>query len=131
MGKKIKITENQLSLITNHIKNSNKSKNMMNESFKDVILGVAMLMGINLTGQNKSIAQNILNDSGSLKQIKTSLSTTKLQDVIDRLEELGLKNPLDKIHKNAKNIKDNYSKYAQKQGIDPKLIIYPLNRVNN
>lgn len=121
MGKRIKITERQLGLITKHI---SESKSPINESKKELVLGVAMLMGLNLSGQNKAIADNALSDPNILLQIDSVLATPEIEDIASRMEDMGLRDALNQIKRNKTRIQTNYANYASQHNIDPEIFIY-------
>lgn len=131
---KIKITENQLKLIINYINENNvikdvlredyfNNKQSINEGWKEVILGTAMLLGLNLSGQNKILAQDSLKNPKIMAQIKSTLESDKIDDLATSLEDAGLKNALDKIETNAKTIEAKFNKIAQDDGLNYKLVI--------
>jgi|TARA_R110002111_G_C6004149_1_gene373577 outer membrane protein OmpA-like peptidoglycan-associated protein len=102
--KKVYITEAQAELIVNHIKN----EKTINESWKDVVLGVALLAGISLTGHNKAQAQTALEDSKVLAQVQSVLQDERLSKVVDSLESAGLNNAEEYIKKNARKIEKKF-----------------------
>ena len=104
--KKVYITEAQAELIVNHIKN----EKAINESWKDVVLGVALLAGISLTGHNKAQAQSALEDSKVLTQVQSVLQDERLSKVVDSLEAAGLNNAEEFIKKNATKIEDRFDR---------------------
>jgi hypothetical protein len=104
--KKVYITEAQAELIVNHIKN----EKAINESWKEVVLSVALLAGINLTGHNKAQAQSALEDSKVLAQVQSVLQDERLSKVVDSLESAGLKNAEEFIKKNADKIEDRFDR---------------------
>jgi flagellar motor protein MotB len=131
MSGKLKITERQLALITNYVIESKKpigylteDVEFINEGFREVVLGVAMLMGLGLTGQNKANAQDALNDAKILQQIDSTLSGPNIKQVADKMESMGLNNAMEVIQNNADEIKRNYASFANKRNIDPKLDLF-------
>ena len=83
---KIKITSEQYKsiLLREQENRLNASGNVLNENlelgpelleegWKEVLLGVALLMGVGLTGINKTMAQNALKDEQTMSQIKATL----------------------------------------------------------
>jgi hypothetical protein len=61
---------------------ASSNKESLNEGWKEVVLGVAMLLGLNLTGQNKVVAQNALNNEKFIEQIKSTLEDKVVKDVL-------------------------------------------------
>ena len=89
--KKIKITQEQYNklIITEQkrlINNSsdllsesiNKNSELLEEGWKEIVLGVAMLMGLNLTGQNDLTAKKALSDANTINQIEATLENSIL-----------------------------------------------------
>lgn len=116
--KKLIITEQQYQLILNY-----QDKQQLNEGWKEIVLGTAMLLGVNLSGQNKLIAQDAIKNQQILTQIKNTLESDKIEDLSQSLEDAGLRNALDKIENNAKTIEDKFNKIAKDKGLDYKLSI--------
>lgn len=80
MTKRLIISERQLGIITNHI-------GAVNEGFSDLTLGMLLLMGVELTGQNEAIAQRAVKDPNIIKQVDNILADTdKLTQFIDKVE---------------------------------------------
>ena len=110
MKTKLIITENQANVIIHHIKN----EQLIQESWKDIVLGIAMLAGVGLTGQNKAQAQQALRDVNILQKVENVLQSEKLEQVIDSLEEAGMENAEERIYKNADKIEKNLEKASFK-----------------
>jgi hypothetical protein len=51
----------------------NNKAELLDEGLKDILLGVSMLIGLNLSGQNKDIGDKALNNANILKQIEATL----------------------------------------------------------
>jgi len=124
MSKKVKVTKRQLDLIANHINESKRPSNLIKEELKDVVLGVALLMGVGLSGQNKAIAQDALNDVNVLKKISSTVSTPSIEKIAEKMEEMGMQNAMQVIQNNAKSISDLYAYYANKKEMNPNLTVY-------
>ena len=118
---KLKVTESQLELIINHIQESDTKKEVLEEGWKEVVLGTAMLMGIGLSGVNAQTANNALDNAQILQQIEQTLTTDKVQKLAKTLENAGFQNAMDKIESNAAKIEANFNKAAQDKGVDLKL----------
>jgi len=132
---KIKITAEQYKSILLHEQQSRlkASDNILNENialgpelleegWKEVLLGVAMLMGVGLTGVNKAVAQDALKDSQTMAQIKATLEDeNKTHELAKAYEEKGMKNPDSLLAKNAEKIKNNFNKVADDNKISYKV----------
>lgn len=114
---KLKISEAQLEIIINHIQESNYPKPLIEEGWKEVVLGTAMLLGVNLSGVNAQTAQNALNDEQIIKQIENTLETDKIDQLAQTLEDAGLNNAKEKMISNANKLKNNFEKVAKKRGL--------------
>ena len=86
---------------------------LLEEGWKEVLLGVALLMGVGLTGINKTMGQNALKDEQTMAQIKTTLEDeNKTQELVKSFQEKGMKNPDTLLAKNAEKIKDKFNEVA-------------------
>jgi len=124
---KIKITSEQYKAIllreqetrlkvSNSVLNENLDlgPELLEEGWKEVVLGVAMLMGVGLTGPNKAMAQDALSNEKTMAQIKTTLEDeTKTQELAKAFQEKGMKNPDTLLAKNAEKIKDKFNEIAK------------------
>ena len=127
--KKIKITQEQYNklIITEQkrlINNSsdllsesiNKNSELLEEGWKEIVLGVAMLMGLNLTGQNDLTAQKALSDANTINQIEATLENdSKIQELIDAMKEKGMADPSAMLAKNADKIVNNFNNLSDKE----------------
>jgi hypothetical protein len=70
---RIKITYEQYNrlILNEHQNRSNKIN--LNEDMKEVLLGVSLMMGVRLTGQNKEVAEKALKNDSSMLEIKNVL----------------------------------------------------------
>jgi len=132
---KIRITSEQYKSILLREQESrlNASKNVLNENidlgpelleegWKDVLLGVALLMGVGLTGVNKAVAQDALKNNQTMAQIKATLEDeNKTRELARAYQEKGMKNPDSLLAKNAEKIKDNFNKVADDNKINYKV----------
>ena len=132
---KIKITSEQYKSILLREQESrlNASGNVLNENlelgpelleegWKEVLLGVAMLMGVGLTGVNKAMAQDALKNSETMAQIKATLEDeNKTQELAKAFQEKGMKNPDTLLAKNAEKIKDKFNEVADDNKISYKV----------
>jgi hypothetical protein len=96
-----------------------KTRLLINEASDEVVLSVALLIGVKLTGQNESRANKALKDESILNKIKSTIETEKdLKELIKQLEEKGLKDVEDKFIKKADSFIDNYNKYVKTNKMD-------------
>lgn len=104
MGKKLIVTERQLKVITQHI-----NEGVINEGFKEITLGLLLLAGANLSGQNKAIAQSALKDPSVVSKLDDALSDiNKLESMVDGIEG-NLPDASDIIRNNVDKIKASLS----------------------
>lgn len=96
---------------------------LLNEGWKEVVLGVSMLVGVNLTGQNKKIAQDAVNNDKTMSQIKSILEDSeKIKELVDAMEQKGLKDPNIVLSKNAEKIVDSFNDLSKNIKLDVKVI---------
>ena len=113
--KRLKITHKQYEVIllneqTNRLIDE-QPKEILEEGFKEVLLGIAMLMGVGLSGPNAAVAQSALQNDATISQIKATLEDeTKLKELVQDFAEKGMKNPDSLMAKNAQNIVDKFNK---------------------
>ena len=94
----------------------NNNTQLLEEGWREVLLGVAMLMGVGLSGPNAAVAQNALQNNTTISQIKATLEDeTKLKELAQDLAEKGMKNPDSLMAKNAQNIVDKFNKLASEK----------------
>ena len=120
---KIKITTEQYNRILLHEQESRtKSTNVLNENLKGVVYGVALILGINLTGQNKEIGEESLKNQKVMDDIKATFENDdKLNDLVDALEEKGVRNPSDKLSSNPEELVNKYNKIAKENGLETRV----------
>ena len=91
-----------------------RSKEPLNEGMRDVLLGVAELMEVKLSGLNKELAIKALSDGNIMREIKTTLEDEeRFKEFTELLSEKGVKNPINLLANNAKKIIDGYNKSAK------------------
>ena len=118
--KRLKITHKQYEAIllneqTNRLIDE-QPKEILGEGFKEVLLGIAMLMGVGLSGPNAAVAQSALQNDATISQIKATLEDeTKLKELVQDFAEKGMKNPDSLMAKNAQNIVDKFNKLASEK----------------
>jgi hypothetical protein len=132
---KIRITEEQLRTIflneqKNHLKNNKyflnetfyKDAEILEEGWREVVLGVSMLLGVGLTGPNKAIAQDALKNDETMAQIKSTLENReKTDELVDLLKQQGLKDPDSLLAKNAQNVVNKFNKLADENDLTYKV----------
>ena len=134
---KLKITKEQYNRIlireqqarlkaSSNVLNENLSTNpeLLEEGLRDVVLGVAMMLGIGLTGQNEVIAQDAVKNETTMAQIKATLEDEgKVEELANQLEESGMKNANEKLADNAEQVMDQFNEIAKDNKIKYKVDI--------
>jgi hypothetical protein len=128
---KIRITTEQYNKILLHEQNNRlNSSKKLNEGNKEVVLAVSKLMGLNLSGLNKEIAEKALNNKSVMGEILSTFEDeNKINDLISNLEEKGMKNAKEKLSTKAKDIINNYNKISEENKIGLKLGIFIMNNL--
>ena len=122
---KLLIPESQLEVIINHIKKTNSpKKEVLEEGWKDIVLGTAMLMGIGLSGANAQTAKNALDTADIIQKIEKTLEGPEIEKVAATLEKAGLKDAMTKIQNNAETVKQNLEDAGKKKGLKLDVQIY-------
>ena len=111
---RILISELQLKLISNYIQETETNKEILEEGWKEVVLGTAMLMGLGLSDANAQTANKALNDTTILKNIENTLESRDIERLAYTLEKSGLDNATEKLENNAETIKQNFNDAAKK-----------------
>jgi hypothetical protein len=127
---KLKITQKQLDTI---ILNEQKNRlNILTETTKEVVLSIAMLAGIKLSGQNEFVAKNALKDAKIMSEVKDTLEDdVKINDLVDSMVDKGMKDPKNMLFKNADKIISNFNKNASGENIKQKLDFLSLKNLKN
>lgn len=95
---------------------------LLEEGWKEVLLGVAMLMGVGLTGVNKTMAQDALKNGETMAQIKATLEDkNKTQELVKSFGEKGMRNPEAILAKNAEKVVDNFNKVSDNNKLEYKV----------
>lgn len=122
---RILIREQQSRLIASGdliTENLNESTQLLEEGWREVVLGVAMMMGVGLTGQNKAIAQDAVKNEKTMSQIKTTLEdSSKTAELVKLLKEKGMKDPETKLAQNAEKVMDAFNRIADNDKIKYKV----------
>lgn len=122
---KLLIAESQLEVIINHIKKNNTpKKEVLEEGWKEIVLGTAMLMGIGLSGVNAQTAKNALGTADIIQKIESTLEGPEIEKVAATLEKAGLKDAMTKIQNNAETVKQNLEDAGKKKGLKLDVQIY-------
>ena len=92
---------------------TSENTNLIKEDWRGVVLGVALMLGVNLTGQNKILAQNAVKNAGIMKRIKSTIEDEdKTKELIKSFEEKGMGDPSTRFADNAEKITDAFNKFA-------------------
>lgn len=132
---KIKITREQYSkLILTEQKNRQLKINdvltesidgnvqLLEEGWKEIVLGISMLMGLNLTGQNNIAGEKAIQNTDILKQIENTLEDkSKTDELVKVMQEKGMKDPSGMLAKNAENIVKRYNEISDDKNMKIKL----------
>ena len=90
---KIRITEQQYNKILLH-----EEKKRLNENTNNILLVIASLAGVNLSGNNVRIADKSKQDPNILSKVKSTLENEdKLEELIDMLEEKEFKDVIKEL----------------------------------
>lgn len=119
--KKVLLTEQQLEMLVKYIDETENKKEVLEEGWKDVALGVLALMGVGLTGANAQTANNALDNEATLKQIEQTLETPRIDSLIKTLEDRGMENAEELINQNAETIVNAYNYAAKKKNVNFRL----------
>jgi len=101
------------------ISNKEDDVEIIEEGWKDVVLGTAMLLGIGLSGTNAQTAKTALDNANTIKKIDNVLNNQEEKERLAKsLETAGLLNDaMTKIEKNAETVKTNLENVAKKKGV--------------
>jgi hypothetical protein len=116
---KLKITTSQYNtiLISEHDSRSNTKQ--LNENTDLVVMGFSKMIGVPLTGLNKTAGDKALEDKEIITKIKNTIEDkNKLKSLIDKLEEKGMENPSARLSKDPQKIIDKYNKIASDKGLE-------------
>ncbi len=106
------------------------SKENLQEGWKDVVLGISMLIGIGLTGQNEIIAQNAVKNAETMGQVKSTLEDPeKVKELVDALKEKGMKDPSATLSTNAEKIIDTFNKLSNDNKLKYKVDVKAVNNL--
>jgi len=140
---KLKISQKQLNTILlreqeNRLKaytailneNLDPSTELLEEGWREVVLGVAMMLGVGLTGQNKAIAQDAVKNAQTMAQVKATLEDeSKTKELVDAMKEKGMKDPSATLSTNAEKVIDTYNKIAADNHLKYKVDVKAVNNL--
>ncbi len=116
--KKIIITETQYNRILEFEK---RNRVLINEN-REILYGVAKLMGVKLTGMNLELASKALDDEKTLGDILSTLEDDlKFETLIKSMEEKGMENAKEKLLKQSDSIIDKFNEICDKKGINKEM----------
>ncbi len=114
---KLKITQEQYDKIILHEQVSRSY--LLTETTHEVVLGVAKLAGLKLSGHNDTVAKNALNDAKTMSLIKSTLEdNNKIKELVKKMEEKGMNDVESFLSKNVELIVNNYNKYSKSENLD-------------
>jgi outer membrane protein OmpA-like peptidoglycan-associated protein len=100
----------------------NKDEVLLEEGWKEVLLGTLLLMGVGLNKSNAQDAKKIIDNQEVLNQIENTFNNGNLKPLIDKMESVGINNPKEKIKKNINLFHNNFNKVSKDKKLDLKLI---------
>ena len=114
---KLKITQEQYNKIILHEQASRSS--LLIETTHEVVLGVAKLAGLKLSGHNDTVAKNALNDAKTMSLIKSTLEDEgKVKELVKKMEEKGMKDVENFLSKDVDSIVKGYNEYEKSEKLD-------------
>jgi len=120
MGKRVKIREDQLKVLVEHL----EGKSLLKEDMKDVLMGTAALLGVKLSGFNDKVAKEAIGSPKTLNTIKKYLEGGRIHDIASGLEDMGMPNVMDKLEAEAFDIQKRFNDIAFKtNGVEGGLAI--------
>jgi len=130
---KIKITSEQYNKILLHEQHvRTNSLKTLNEGIKEVVLGVSMLMGINLTGLNKEQAEKALKDKNVMLEISSTFENeSKIDELIKNLEEKGMVNAKEKLSSKANQVITKFNKISEENNFGINLGLFIMSKLKN
>jgi len=122
LEKRILEIELELKSLYNNETPTPEKKETLEEGWKEVLLGVSLMLGVNLSNQGKALAQDITKNKETMSQIKDVIEdTTKTTELINLMKEKGFKNPGELISKNADNLIKNYNEISDNNNLNYKV----------
>lgn len=113
---KIKITVEQYNRL---FKDNNKERSLVSETSNEVVVGVAKLAGLKVSGTNEIVADKALKDENTLLMIKACLEDEKeLSELVKDMEEKGMKNVEAFLIKNVDKLIKNFNEKSNINTLD-------------
>ena len=108
----------------------NKNVQLLEEGWKEVVLGISMLMDLQLTGQNNVAAEKAVHNVDIMKQIEATLGDeSKIEELVKIMQEKGIKDPSSMLTKNAEKIVKRYNEIADDDNFNIKLGIITVHNL--
>ncbi len=124
-----RILNNQTNVLTESI---NENIERLDEGWKEIVLGISMLMGVNLSGQNDLTAKKALSDANVMNQIEATLEDkSKTEELVNLMKEKGMKDPSAMLAKNADEIVNNFNDLSDKEKLGVKLNVVTVNNLKS
>ena len=116
---KLRITTEQYNTILISEQQVRLNPKQLNESADLVLMGFSKMIGVPLTGLNKTAGNKALEDKEIIIKIKNTIEDKdELKSLIDKLEEKGMENPSSRLSKDPQKIIDKYNKIASDKGLE-------------
>ena len=116
---KLRITTEQYNTILISEQLVRLNPKQLNESADLVLMGFSKMIGVPLTGLNKTAGDKALEDKEIIIKIKNTIEDKdKLKSLIDKLEEKGMNNTSARLSKDPQKIIDKYNKIASDKGLE-------------
>ena len=88
---KLKLTESQYKRLIESIVNNPQTNDRLDEGLRDVLLGAAMLLGVTMSAQNTSDANNALSDAEIVNNISNAITDTSTRNkLVSAMENIGV-----------------------------------------
>lgn len=129
MNNKVALLERRILEIELELKNlynneqpTPEKKETLEEGWKEVLLGVSLMLGVNLSNQGKALAQDITKNKETMSQIKDVIEdSSKTTELINLMKEKGFKNPGELISKNSDNLIKKYNEISDENNLNYKV----------
>lgn len=110
-----------------------RKRNMfLTENAKNLALTIALLSGVKLTGQNEYTVNNLIKDKKNMLMVKDTLEDeNKVQELVDALNEKGMKNPEGSLSKNADKIVNKFNEISKKENLGLELDFLTITNLKN
>ena len=125
---KLIITEKQYNKI---LVNEAISRTLLSENNKEVVLGVALLLGMNLSGLNKELAHKYIKNDKVVNNIKTILNNEyKTDELIKNMEEKGMGDVKSLLKSKSRDIVKNFDKFCGPEKHDADMNVKIINNLD-